>query len=179
MTPRGIVPFCAGASLSDAALTPEHRLPRERAVEMPLAPTRRGGGVVELAQGGAPRTPCAGRCQGCRLAREAQVLLAPDARVETDVERSEATGDRELYRESRFRRIATLNGRRRGGWGRGRQRHASKNGVGAAHAQGPGGAIPDCPPAVRAVGRLLPRAVRRRARGGGGSGSHRRPLRRR
>lgn len=79
------------------ALTPEHRLPRERAVECLWPQLDAEAGLSNLHKAAHHARRALGDAKAVVL-REGQVILAPDARIETDVERFEATGDPELYR---------------------------------------------------------------------------------
>ena len=78
------------------ALTPEHRLPRERAVECLWPQLDAEAGLSNLHKA-AHHARRALNDAGAVVLREGQVVLAPDAQVETDVARFEATGDVKLY----------------------------------------------------------------------------------
>jgi DNA-binding SARP family transcriptional activator len=78
------------------ALTPEHRLPRERAVECLWPQLDANAGLSNLHKA-AHHERRALSDAGALVLREGQVMLAPDAQVETVVARFEATGDLELY----------------------------------------------------------------------------------
>jgi DNA-binding SARP family transcriptional activator len=78
------------------ALAPDHRLEREQAVEClwPQLDAEAGASNLHKAAHHARR---ALGDPGAVVLREGRVMLAPDASVETDVERFESTGDPELY----------------------------------------------------------------------------------
>ena len=78
------------------ALTPEHRLPRERTVECLWPQLDAEAGLSNLHKA-AHHARRALKDAGAVVLREGQVMLAPDVQVETDVARFEATGDLELY----------------------------------------------------------------------------------
>lgn len=79
------------------ALAPEHRLPREQAVEglWPRLDAEAGLANLHKAAHHARRALTDG---GAVVLREGQVMLAPDAQIQTDTERFEAVGDPDLYR---------------------------------------------------------------------------------
>jgi DNA-binding SARP family transcriptional activator len=79
------------------ALTPEHRLPRERVVEALWPRLDAEAGFSNLHKAAHHARRALGHA-GAVVLREGHVILAPDARIETDVERFEATRDLELYR---------------------------------------------------------------------------------
>ena len=78
------------------ALTPQHRLAREQVVDAlwPRLDAEAGLSNLHKAAHHARRALGHG---GALVLRQGQVMLAPDDRVETDVERSEQTGDPGLY----------------------------------------------------------------------------------
>lgn len=78
------------------ALAPGHRLPRERVVEelWPRLDAEAGFSNLHKAAHHARRAMSDG---GAVVLREGQVMLAPSARVETDVELFEASGTPDLY----------------------------------------------------------------------------------
>lgn len=78
------------------ALAPGHRLPRDRVLEdlWPQLPVDAAMGNLHKAAHHARR---ALGDLGSVVLRNGQVMLAPEARVETDVERFEASSDLELY----------------------------------------------------------------------------------
>ena len=78
------------------ALTPGRRLPRERAVECLWPQLDAEAGLSNLHKAAHHARRALGDT-GAVVLREGKVALAPEARVETDVERFEATGDPELY----------------------------------------------------------------------------------
>ena len=78
------------------ALTPGHRLPRERAVECLWPQLDAEAGLANLHKAAHHARRALGDPAALVL-REGQVMLAPDARVDTDVARFESTGDLELY----------------------------------------------------------------------------------
>jgi DNA-binding SARP family transcriptional activator len=78
------------------ALAPQHRVPRERAVECLWPRLDADAGLSNLHKA-AHYARRALDDAGAVVLREGQVVLAPDAWIETDVERFEATGDPELY----------------------------------------------------------------------------------
>ncbi|HWC26268.1 MAG TPA: BTAD domain-containing putative transcriptional regulator [Solirubrobacteraceae bacterium] len=78
------------------ALAPGHRLPRERAVEELWPQLDAEAGLANLHKAAHHARRAIGRPEAVVL-REGQVMLAPEARVETDVERFEARGDPDLY----------------------------------------------------------------------------------
>ena len=79
------------------ALTPEHRLAREQVVDAlwPRLDAEAGLSNLHKAAHHARRALGDG---GAVVLRQGQVMLAPAARIETDVERFEETGDPGLYR---------------------------------------------------------------------------------
>lgn len=79
------------------ALAPEHRLPRERAVESLWPQLDAEAGLSNLHKAAHHARRALGDARAVVL-REGQVTLAPDARIDTDVVRFESTGDPELYR---------------------------------------------------------------------------------
>lgn len=79
------------------ALAPEHRLPRDSVVESLWPHLTADAGLANLHKA-AHHARRALDDQSAVVLREGQVLLAPEAEVETDVERFESTGDPDLYR---------------------------------------------------------------------------------
>lgn len=79
------------------ALTPGHRLPRERVVEALWPRLDAVAGLSNLHKAAHHARRALGDAEAVVL-RKGQVMLAPQARIETDVERFEASGDPELYR---------------------------------------------------------------------------------
>ena len=79
------------------ALAPAHRLAREVVVEMLWPQLDADAGLSNLHKAAHHARRALGSSAALVL-REGQVLLAPDARVETDVELFEQTGDPERYR---------------------------------------------------------------------------------
>ncbi|MGH2955926.1 MAG: BTAD domain-containing putative transcriptional regulator [Solirubrobacterales bacterium] len=79
------------------ALAQGHRMPRERVIEdlWPQLDAEAGSANLHKAAHHARR---ALGHRGAVVLREGQVMLAPDAQIETDVDRFEATGEPELYR---------------------------------------------------------------------------------
>jgi DNA-binding SARP family transcriptional activator len=96
------------------ALTPEHRVPREQAVECLWPHLDADAGFSNLHKAAHHARRALGDA-GAVVLREGQVMLAPAAEVETDVDRFEATGDLELYRGDLLQddRYATWAGERR------------------------------------------------------------------
>lgn len=78
------------------ALAPGHRLPRERVVEELWPRLDPGAGLANLHKAAHHGRRAIGHA-GAVVLREGQVMLAPDARVETDVERFEASGEPDVY----------------------------------------------------------------------------------
>src|SRR2546430_1845514 len=78
------------------ALAPGHRLPRDRVVEELWPQLGRDAGVANLHKAAHHGRRAMGHSEGVVL-REGQVMLAPDAVIETDVERFEESGEPELY----------------------------------------------------------------------------------
>jgi DNA-binding SARP family transcriptional activator len=79
------------------ALAPEHRLPRERVLDALWPQLRPDAALANLHKAAHHGRRALADPAGIVL-RAGQVLLAPDARVETDVERFEVSSDPALYR---------------------------------------------------------------------------------
>ena len=78
------------------AIAPGHRLARERVVEALWPRLGADAGLANLHKAAHHGRRAIGHT-GALVLREGQVMLAPDARVETDVERFEASDEPELY----------------------------------------------------------------------------------
>jgi DNA-binding SARP family transcriptional activator len=78
------------------ALAPSHRVPRDRAVEELWPDLGVDAGLANLHKAAHHGRRALGY-QDAIVLREGQVMLAPDARVETDVERFENSSDPDLY----------------------------------------------------------------------------------
>ncbi len=78
------------------AISPDHRLPRDRVVDDLWPTLGRDAGVANLHKAAHHSRRAIGHAEAVVL-REGQVMLAPSALVETDVERFEQSGDPELF----------------------------------------------------------------------------------
>jgi DNA-binding SARP family transcriptional activator len=85
----------AGDLVKLLALAPEHRLARERTVERLWPELDAEAGLSNLPKAAHHARRALGD-RGAVVLREGHVMLAPDAELETDVERFEASGDPEL-----------------------------------------------------------------------------------
>lgn len=79
------------------AVAPEHRLPRDTVVDALWPHLTADAGLANLHKA-AHHARRALDDPDAVVLREGQVLLAPEAEIETDVERFESTGDPDLYR---------------------------------------------------------------------------------